>query len=196
MRLQSQPALLVWSFFTITTKSGRLASQQPKELAAFIALLKERDVSSYLEIGARQGDTFFQVMQSLPQGSRGVAVDLPFGPWGGDSRRYLETVIDDLTGYDVHVVFGDSQEVVEQVNSLGPFDAVLIDGDHRYESVKKDYQNYGDSPIVAFHDIAGDGLYCGEYKMGVPEFWREIRTNYIEFIDPSDDRPMGIGVMC
>ncbi len=178
----------------LVTVSGRRASQHYVELQAFIDYLVENDVTSYLELGARQGDTFFQVMTHLPRGSKGVAVDLPEGPWGGrGSRRDLKNVLTQLPEYDVTAIFGDTAVVVDRVKELGPFDAVFIDADHRYEAVKRDFENYGEN-IVAFHDIAADGCVCGSYKVGAPQFWKEVRRDYIEFIYPSD-RPMGIGVM-
>ena len=44
------------------------------------------------------------------------------------------------------------------VKKRGPFDAILIDGDHSLAGVSKDWQLYGElAPLVAFHDIAGAG---------------------------------------
>lgn len=182
------------------TRSGREASQQPLELERFVDILVEKRVASYLEIGARHGDTFYEIVRSLPKDSLCVAVDLPNGPWGSNwSEDCLRGCIGDLRqeGYNAHVVFGDSSQVVDQVKALGVFDAVLIDGDHRYEGVKADYENYGDARIVAFHDIAGDGLALGGMPVEVPRFWREIKVSrrHEEIIAPSDDRPMGIGVL-
>ena len=178
----------------LQTQSGRRASQHPEELQPFIDYLLENNVRSYLELGARQGDTFYQIMSQLPKGSKGVAVDLPHGPWGGrGSRRQLKQVIESLPDYDVTAVFGDTSLVVDRVKALGPFDAVFIDADHRYEAVKRDFENYGEN-IVAFHDIDAHGCVCGQFKVGAPELWKEIRKNYVEFIHKSD-RPMGIGVM-
>lgn len=179
----------------MVTRSGRLASQQPRELARFIQILKNRGVQSYLEVGVRHGDTFFEVVRSLPEGSRAVAIDLPNGPWGGNSRRYLESAVDELCaiGYNASAIFGDSHEVVVH----GRFDAVLIDGDHRYEGVKSDFGRFGNATIVAFHDIDGEGIMCGGMPVEVPRFWREVKQGrqFEEIIDPSDDRRMGIGVI-
>ena len=179
----------------MVTRSGRLASQQPRELARFIEILREAGARSYLEVGARHGDTFFEIVKSLPEGSTAVAIDLPNGPWGGNSRQALEGCIDELRGlgYNASAVFGDSR----LVSVCRDFDAVLIDGDHRYEGAKADWLRFGSAPIVAFHDIDGEGLDCGGLPVEVPRLWRELKSRYRheEIIMPDDDRRMGIGVI-
>lgn len=184
------------------TRSGREASQQPLELERLVDILMEKRVASYLEIGARHGDTFYEIVRSLPKTGLYVAVDLPNSVWGSSwSMDCLIDCVEELQkqGYNAHYVLGDSRapEVIELIQSLGRFDAVLIDGDHRYDGVFADFSNYGGAKIVAFHDIAGDGLVCGENPVEVPIFWREIKDKYEheEIVQPSDDRPMGIGVI-
>jgi len=174
------------------TRSGFYSSQQPLELNSFIQILEDYNVASYLEIGARQGDTFYKIMKSLPIRSRGLAVDFPSGAWGKKgSEDHLKSCIEDLSvDYDVDCVFGDSKEISIEES----FDAVLIDADHRYEAVKKDWEIYKDkTKIIAFHDIAADR----RSKVEVPRLWNEIKNDYehIELINPSDKRPMGIGVL-
>lgn len=173
-----------------------LTNQQPRELGALIDLMIERGVRSYLEVGAKYGETFKAVMESLPVGSYGMAVDLPGGPWGThESKKPLIEVIRELNrqGYVVDYHLGSSHDA----NIDRWFDCVLIDADHRYESVKLDYEIYGNAPMVAFHDIDGEGIELKGMPIGVPKFWREVRRTrpFREFIDPSDDRPMGIGVL-
>ncbi len=186
----------------LETRSGRTASQQPNELAALVDVLVKGGVTSYLEIGARHGDTFDHIVRKLPKVGFYVAVDLPNGLWGSDSS--MDALIEcvealQADGYNAHYVLGDSsnEEVIELISSLGEFDAVLIDGDHRYHAVKRDYENYGDARIVAFHDIDGEGVKLREHEIGVPQLWGELRDKHksVEIIDPSDDRPMGIGVL-
>jgi hypothetical protein len=86
------------------------------------------------------------------------------------------------------------------VQKCGPYDAILIDGDHTYEGVRKDWQAYGGmARIVAFHDIVGTGQ--KENVTGrvveVPILWQEIRDSgkykTVEFVAPRSK--MGIGVV-
>ncbi|TCU34148.1 class I SAM-dependent methyltransferase [Rhizobium azibense] len=194
----------------LKTRSGRPASQRADELLPFIDLLKSRKVASYLEIGARHGDTFYEVMKSLPKGSLGIAVDLPGGAWGvSSSRKALDEAVSDLRndGYRAIAHYGDStsDEIVGSVVEtaswyLGQkkFGAILIDGDHRYDGVSADWRTWGGmSRIVGFHDIAGEGVRqktSGDL-VEVPRLWRELKDQYetIEFVGP--ESAMGIGVI-
>jgi hypothetical protein len=188
---------------TLKTFSGRNPSQNPHELRRFIELLQDRNVSRYLEIGARDGDTFHEVMISLPVGSYGMAVDLPGGLWGRSTTVIaLNRAAEDLRsrGYEIDVVLGDSttRPIINRVKNSLPFHAALIDGDHRYQGVKADWMNYKKfTDLVAFHDIVGHGQ--AEKVHGnlveVPKLWTELKAKQdtvIEFI--AEGSLMGIGV--
>lgn len=185
------------------TFSGRKPSQDMGELGRFIKILHKHNVRSYLEIGARHGDSFHEIMRNLTPGSQGVAVDLPGGAWGKiSSRDTLIKACEDLRkrGYEITTIFGDStsQKVIDQVSDLGPFDAALIDGDHAYEGAKADWLNYGHlANLVAFHDIDGEGV-CQKdtgAPVEVPRLWSEIKPlhRHEEIISPGSK--MGIGVV-
>jgi hypothetical protein len=183
--------------------SGRLASQDAQELAQFIGLLQSRGVRRYGEIGAREGDTFHAVMLALPKGSVGVALDLPGGAWGKPTTRVkLEKAVADLCkrGYKASALFGDSTTgaTFNLFRGRGPYDAILIDGDHRLPGVTSDWQRYGPlAPLVAFHDIAGDGQQSRDgLPVEVPLLWRCIRherPTCLEFVTAGSG--MGIGVL-
>jgi hypothetical protein len=187
----------------LRTFSGRKASQDEGELLSFIDLMRRHGVTAYCEIGARHGDTFHAVMSSLPEKSKGVAVDLPGALWGTEkSRQHLKCVIADLRGrgYEATALFGDSQTDATQriLIGRGPFDAVLIDGDHTYYGARRDWELYrGLAPIVAFHDIVGNGEREKVHgtPVEVPRLWAEIKASGIktvEFVSPGS--VMGIGV--
>lgn len=189
------------------TFSGKNASQIPVEFNAFLQLLRDEGVTSYLEVGARHGDTFHSVMSALPVGSEGMAIDLPAGAWGArGTGEYLQEACLDLAnrGYVVHSKLGDShaKEIQLRVAEFAPYDCILIDADHRYEPVKQDWLDYRKfaTKLVAFHDIDGEGV-CqrqSQLPVEVPRLWNELKTKYrhVEFIErPRSDRPMGIGVL-
>lgn len=188
----------------LTTFSGRRASQDESELRGFISLLQERGVRRYLEIGARHGDTFHEVVCSLPAGSTAVAVDLPGGLWGTTkSRHHLQLAVADLCerGYKASCLFGDSQTDATKrlIVGRGPYDAILIDGDHTLAGVTRDWKLYGDmAGVVAFHDIVGTGQRekVQNNPVEVPILWDAIvrsGAEVREFVAPASK--MGIGAV-
>jgi hypothetical protein len=186
----------------LTTFSGRKPSQDEWELRSFIEFMERRGVRTYAEIGAREGDTFHEVVTRMcPEFA--LAVDLPGGLWGKISTVVsLKRAMDDLSQkFHVEHLLGNSTapEMIAAVHALGPFDAILIDGDHTYEGVKADWENYRDlAPIVAFHDIVGHDQFEKVTRRGVevPRLWAEIKAsgaNVVEFVSPGS--AMGIGVV-
>lgn len=188
----------------LKTFSGRRPSQDEGELRSFIALMQERGVRRYLEVGSRHGDTFWEVMTNLPAGSVGVAVDMPGGPWGNSkSRLHLERAVADLKarGYKVSTIFGNSQTDATKrlIVGRGPYDAALLDGDHTLAGVTKDWKLYQNiAPLVAFHDIVGTGAHdkVTGNPVEVPILWEQIKASHqtVEFVTPGS--MMGIGVVC
>jgi predicted O-methyltransferase YrrM len=184
------------------TLSGARAGQMRVEIDSLIELYKNSGVTSYLEIGARYGDSFFEMMRALPKGSKGVCVDLPGNVWGTEgTEKFLKKACEKLRGlgYEIEMILGDSTDpaIIKQVEKLGPFDGALIDGDHRYKGVKTDYLNYAKfcEKLVAFHDIVGHGQRHDKNNyVEVPKFWAEIYDDEdcIEFVGPGS--AMGIGV--
>lgn len=185
----------------LTTFSGRRASQNEFELRSFIALLAERKVTSYCEIGSREGDTFYDVVSSMPKGSRALAVDLPGGMWGKSTTgNQLKKAVAALSkkGYQVGYILGDStkEDTITSILQMPRFDAIMIDGDHRYLGVKTDWLNYKDhGDLIAFHDIVGHDQRekIHNNPVEVPRLWAEIKTyrNTVEFVD--ENSQMGIG---
>lgn len=186
------------------TFSGRKPSQHPFELKWFTDLLLERGVTRYLEIGARDGDTFHHVMSALPEGSFGVALDLPGAKWGrGDSHESLNRAAEDIgaQGKTAMVVLADSQQrkTADAISEAAPFDAILIDGDHTLAGATRDWTLYGEmAPLVAFHDIVGEGINDKKSRapVQVPTLWAELKEAHevVEFV--ATGSKMGIGVVC
>jgi cephalosporin hydroxylase len=180
------------------------AAQDPAEIAAFCDLLKREGVGSYLEIGSKFGGSLWRAATALPVGSLIVSVDMPGGTkaWK-ESEASLKACHAELhrLGYRTHAIWGDSGDpaVIEQVAALGPFDAMLIDADHRLPGVTRDWNNYGPmGRIVAFHDLAWHRQpeWVGT-RIDVPQLWASIKDGYRHeeiILDPTG-KNNGIGVL-
>lgn len=188
----------------MNTLSGKPLAQRPYEFGSFLNWVKENKVQRFLEIGSRYGDSLYEIAKVMPKGSQIVSVDLVDGLWGrSDSADHLQTCINKLNqeGYQAQVIFGDSQdpEIIKQVTQAGPFDLILIDGDHRLEGVVTDWKNYGHlARYVAFHDIDGEEHFFSKTldPVDVSFVWSalERRFEFWKWID-MNDRGMGIGVV-
>lgn len=179
-------------------------AQVSAEIDALRDLLKREGVRSYLEIGSKFGGSLWRVGRSLPPGSRIVSVDLPNGTkaWK-ESSESLSACIAALgaMGHDARVIWGNSMDtsIIAQVAALGPFDAIMIDADHRLPGVTADWNNYGPmGGIIAFHDIAWKRAPdFDRTPINVPEFWDSIKGGYRheEFKFCKSGKNNGIGVL-
>jgi predicted O-methyltransferase YrrM len=181
--------------------SGQRLNQYPEEIESFLRLMRNEGVKSYLEIGCRWGDTLHAVGTGLPQGARIVGVDLPGIKTGGIAYKvqgtepYLERAVQLLkdAGRDAHLVIGNSRaaDTIERARSLGPFDMVLIDGDHTLTGVRADWENYGPmGRMVAFHDVMN-----GQAGWGVGDLYRDLSSVRPSKLISINDRRRGIGVV-
>lgn len=180
------------------------AAQDEGEITAFCDLLAGEGVKSYLEVGSKFGGSLWRVANALPAGSRIVSVDLPSGTkaWPA-SRKSLSACIEKLRalGYDAHLIWGNSQDpnVIAQVKALGPFDAILLDGDHRLSGIGPDWDNYKDmGRLIAFHDVAWYRAHTWEgVRIDVPFLWSLLRRCYrsVEFCFDPSRKNNGIGVV-
>jgi len=176
-------------------------AQDEAEISAFVDLLRQENVRSYLEIGARYGGSFWRIACALPLGSRVVAVDLPDG-MGGKGLAAIDALgacVEQLKriGYDAYLIQGNSQSVdtVALAGALGPYDCTFIDADHSRLGVTRDWLNYGPmSRMVAFHDIACSNP---DKPIKVMQFWNNIKDGYRhqEFKFHHTGRHNGIGVL-
>jgi predicted O-methyltransferase YrrM len=182
--------------------------QEPREFDAFIKILKDEKVKSYLEIGSMYGASLWKVATQLPKGSLIVSID-PMTD-RHEARESLQGCISELIkkGYDAHWIFGDSMdwETVAIARKYSPFDALFIDGNHTPEYVMSDWIKYGPmARIVAFHDInwnstwlsKKDGKPVPEHLMGAPKIWEQIKNGhrFREFKLHPPQNYYGIGVL-
>jgi hypothetical protein len=200
--------------------SGNRPGQMRAELYALCRLLQQLDCASWLEVGCREGDAFHAVASMLPRVSREgdpratrmVAIELPEQLWGRTGTLpMLERAADAARalGHEVAVLALNSQdaETARRAAALGPFDAVLIDADHSYRGVRRDWALYGPlaRKICCFHDIHGEGQTttavgpsdAPRVAIEVPRLWREIVDAgvYATLEIRAPGSKMGIGVV-
>lgn len=166
---------------------GTTWPQREDELPILGELVVAEGVRSYLEIGLLSGFTLRYLGGLLPRRSRLVGVDLVDEDHLAERFKNLAIARKALRkhGHEVHLIIGDSTapETVEKVRGLGPFDFVLIDGDHTMRVARSDWENYGPmGRIVAFHDIDADRhptrKPADRRTVEVQDLWRELKPRY------------------
>jgi cephalosporin hydroxylase len=119
---------------------------------------------------------------------------MPHGTYGVSSYdvnkrdEYLRSL-----GSNVTMIHGDSHsdEIKNRISSMlkeGELDFLFIDGDHTYQGVKKDYEDYKkyvkEGGWIGFHDIK-DTEFHRNANCRVDILWNELEGEKIEFIDNS-----------
>lgn len=184
----------------------RKTLQFPAELAEFQAFVSRLEPHSYLEIGCKYGGSFWAIANVMPFGSRVVAVDLPSGPERVETQASLTRCCHDLIrlGYDAHLIIGDSSfpRTLERISEYGPYDLILIDGNHTEKYVRADFKNYGPmGKVVCFHDVGWDSKNqkAGALPIDVPKVWQELKQTHADratFREIKHDRGHnGFGIM-
>jgi cephalosporin hydroxylase len=181
------------------------AIQMPGELAALGKILAELRPERALEIGTARGGTLLFLTRLASPRATIVSVDLPGGMFGRgyNARRRWFYQRFARRHQRLHLLEGDSHsaEIFERVRAAfagQALDFLFIDGDHRYDGVKRDFEMYRplvrEGGLIVFHDIV-DGIF--EAVGGVPRFWREIKPRYrhLEMINDPHQGGYGIGVL-
>ena len=171
-----------------------LNPQNPDELDWMLDYVK--GATSLLEVGSSFGGTLAKMASVMKKGAKIVSVDAAMDetPLFLNPAASLKETCRQIAalGASVELLIGDSHssQVVDRVSHYAPFDFVFIDGDHTYDGVKADWENYGPmGTIVGFHDIG-----C------VPEvnrFWEELKAkgNYRIEEQMAKEKGFGIGVV-
>jgi predicted O-methyltransferase YrrM len=175
-----------------------------QEILAFLVAATAERPSTVLEIGTAAGGTSFLLGNCLPTVTARFGIDLHVR-----NRARLRALAPE--GQEVWLRDGSSRapETVRAfTRALGPrrLDLLFIDGDHRYEGVRRDFLEYSplvrEGGLIAFHDVVPDrltreGVQSTSWVGGVPRFWATVKAAYPawEFIaDPNQDG-FGIGVL-
>jgi predicted O-methyltransferase YrrM len=180
-------------------------SQVRSEIIQLTALVEKQRPKTVVEIGTAHGGTLFLWCSLAHPEATVVSIDLPGGIHGGGYPYWKSWIYRRFAGASqkLHLIRGDSQnpQTIAGLKPLlpgGKVDFLFIDGNHTYEGVKADFQNY--SPLVSkgglvvFHDIC---TVPPELNCQVDAFWNEIKKEYRhqEFVEDASQGRCGIGVL-
>lgn len=174
------------------------------EITQLLQVLAEDPPRRLFEIGTAGGGTFFLFTHVAAEEGLLISADLPLGPFGGYPKWRGKLIRSFTRGNQrAHLLAADSHSPdtlckVQQLLNGSQLDFLFIDGDHRYEGVKADFQMY--SPLVrprgliGFHDIVPGPA---EAVGGVPVFWQELRKEHPvrEFVTDWNQGGYGIGLV-
>ena len=186
--------------------------QVRSELRSLVTMIENRAIRVVLEIGTANGGTLFVLARAASSDAVLISVDLPGGEFGGGYPRWKRGLYRTFAtgGQQLFLIQRDSHqdETIDQVRNIlsgRKVDLLLIDGDHTYEGVRRDFEAYrafvGDGGVLAFHDIVPENPQRrSEYELcsgQVPRFWSELRSRYrhAELVEDWNQGGMGIGVL-
>ena len=180
--------------------------QNPVEIEALFKAVCEISPERVLEIGTARGGSLYLWIQAAEPTATVVSVDLPGGDFGGAYPEARVPFYEAFRRSDQQLTLLrlDSHEpstldAVKAAFNQQTIDFAFIDGDHTYEGVKADFEDYGPlvraGGLVAFHDILPRP---DMPSIQVDKLWAELESQYDTqaFIGPEDSgRRIGIGLL-
>jgi predicted O-methyltransferase YrrM len=157
--------------------------QHYEEIAMLAGFLIAKKPKNVMEIGTYKGG-LFKILCSLSTHKK-ITVDL---------NAYYEVHMENRNkmiqgwGENIYTLIGDSQstEIQQSVRSAlngELLDVIFLDGDHRYEGVKADFENYEPlvtpGGLVIFHDINETQQHKTDECL-VSKFWNELTGEKVE----------------
>lgn len=156
--------------------------QNEKELQDLLEIVEKLNPKKIIEIGTFYGGTLWFFIQASKNLETFTVIDLPIPPTDERHQDMMSSRAQWLSwikdGQEIHDKIGNSRqpEIIASVFRENPdcdIDLLHIDGDHTYEGVKADYENYKNlvrpGGLIVFHDV-----------VNIPEvnrFWIELESS-------------------
>jgi cephalosporin hydroxylase len=178
---------------------GGGACQIPWEIESAINMISEVRPRVMCEIGTFDGGTSLLFSRFLKTLDLFVCIDLYVK--NKQMLRLLAPANQKLHFIEKSSHSTSTMSAVAELLGGRKIDALFIDGDHRYEGVKQDFECYRkfvrDGGLILLHDIVEDNGRGRAWAGGVPKLWQEVRSKFPhhEFICEHDQSGFGIGVL-
>jgi predicted O-methyltransferase YrrM len=177
--------------------------QRRSEIRMLLERLAELQPRALVEIGTARGGTLFLLTRVAADDATIVSIDLPGGEFGGGYARRRGLLYRQFARRHqrIRLILGDSgaPSTIARVKETtgSSVDFVFIDGDHRYDGVRRDFESYAPlvrpGGLIAIHDIVPGPV---EAVGDVPRFWREMRRPHSdEIVERWDQGGYGIGLL-
>lgn len=171
--------------------NNELNSQNLEEFTALLEEYKTLNVNCFMEIGSMYGWSLQHFIHYSNKESTAVVIDLPvrnfIGPgdwrvatqesnyknvwpeWAKAKKCKLFLIPDSSIKEST---FNKAKDILNGKQ----LDFLFIDGDHRYEAIKSDYEMY--SPLVRLGGVIGFHDIGEREEGGGRQFWNEIKNKF------------------
>lgn len=192
--------------FTMTESGGAIRPlQNPWEIGELMKRVRDKQPRVIVEIGTAKGGTLFLFCQHAADDATIISLDLPFGRNGGGYPKWKEKLYAKFAkpGQTLHLMRANSHldETRTRIEALlkgRKIDVLMIDADHSYEGVKRDYDLYSpllaDDGFIAMHDVI---LNRFDPEIEVHRFWDELKATEQteELVHDYGQGNLGIGIV-
>ena len=167
----------------------RFAMQDVPEFAEALRQASAIGPKIVLEIGSANGGSLYGWSKIAPE-VIAISEAEPAAPYGGELDAHGANV----GRFDSHSP--EARDWLTKQLKGRQVDVLFIDGDHSYNGVRADYEDYSafvrPGGLIMIHDIAHDGM---ELTEPVSRFWAQLDIAKREIVNPELAEPVGIGVI-